>query len=179
MRFVRCALFAIQLALGAVFLLVAPGGMLSGAALGWIGSLLGLAAWRTWFVEATALPTFGFGLSWRPFPLGRQHQGPRERNQTMSPGRRYLFWSAVLQRSLATPVPTSAFLVLLGVQAAGQAVGEVFGATRQAIALLPALCRLDPGATMALLTWFRATARCLNAVVPLGAGLMLVVFRWH
>jgi hypothetical protein len=57
--------------------------------------------------------------------------------------------------------------------------GEVFRATRQAIVFLPALCRLDPGAIMALLTRFRGKVRRFNAAVPLGADSMMVVLAWH
>ena len=160
----------------------AAGGMLTGAALGWMGSLLGLAAWRIWVVGAAAL--LAFGLSRQPVPLGRQRQVPREWNRTMPPGRRYLLWGAMLGCGLATPILTSAFLVLLGAQATagllvGALSGAVFGATRQSMVLVPALCRLDPGATTALLTQFRGTVRRLNAAVALGAGLTLVVLAWH
>jgi hypothetical protein len=102
----------------------------------------------------------------------------------MPPGRRYFLWGAMLGFGLATPILTSAFLVLLSAQAtAGLAVGAlsgaVFGATRQGIALLPAVRRLDLGETMALLPRFRSTVRRLNAVVALGAGLILVLLAWH
>jgi hypothetical protein len=156
-------LLAIQLALGALFL---------------------LAVWRTWFVGATALLAFGFGLSRRPFPLGRQRQVPREWNQTTPSGRRYLLWGAMRGFGLATPILTSAFLALLSAQAtAGLAVGALyvstFGIARHGIASLPAVCRLDPGATTALLPKFRSTVRRLHALVALDTGLMLVLLAWH
>jgi hypothetical protein len=84
---------------------------------------------------------------------------------------------------LATPILTSAFLALLSAQAtAGLAVGALyvstFGIARHGIAS-PAVCRLDPGATTALLPKFRSTVRRLHTLVALDAGLMLVLLAWH
>lgn len=162
----------------------ALGGMLAGAVLGGVGSVLGLDAWRTWLVGATALIAFGLGLRRQPISLGRQRQVPREWSQTMPPGRRYLLWGAMLGAGVATPIFTSALLVLSIAQmttglALGALSGAVFGGTREGMALLPSLCRLDSSATMALLTTFRSTVRRLNAVVALAAGLVLVLLAWH
>jgi hypothetical protein len=160
------------------------GGVLIGTALGWVGSLLGLPAWRAWLVGAATVLALVVALSRRPIPLGRQRQVPREWNQTMSPTRRYLLWGAMLGAAVVTPIFTSAVLVLLGAQltagaALGALSGAAFGLTREGMALLPGACRLDHGATMALLTKFRSPVRRLNAIVTLGAGLLLVVLSWH
>jgi hypothetical protein len=163
----------------------APGGVLTRAPLGWKGLLLGLSAWRTWFVGARALLAFGIGLNRRPVPLGCQSQVPRESNQTMPPGRRYQLSGAMLGCGQATPILMFAFLVLLSAHAQARLAvsalsGALFAPTRQAIALLPALCRLDSGATIgAAETGFRVTVRQLTATVSLDAGLMLVVLAWH
>jgi hypothetical protein len=146
--------------------------------------MLGLASWRAWLVGATTALVLDLALSRRPIPLGRQRQVPREWNQTMSPTRRYLLWGAMLGAGVATPIFTSAVLVLLSAQlTAGVALGAIsggaFGLTREGMALVPGVRRLDQGATMALLTRFRSPVRRLNAVVALGAGLLLVVLSWH
>lgn len=160
------------------------GGAGTGVVLGGIGTLLMLPDFRPWLVGAIAAVAFALAVGSRPVQLGRQVQVPRAWNQTMPPGRRYFFWGALLGSGVATPILTSAFLVLLAAQvtgglAIGALSGAVFGGTRQAMALLPGLWRLDPSDTLALLARFRSLVRSLNAVVTLGAGLMLVVFAWH
>jgi hypothetical protein len=86
----------------------------------------------------------------------------------------------MLRSRLATPILTFAFPVLFSAQATVDALsGAVSRATRQAIALLPALCRLDLGAIIGVLTRFRAKVRRLSGVVASGAGPMLVVLAWH
>ena len=85
----------------------------------------------------------------------------------------------MLGSRLATPILTFAFPVLFSAQETVDALtGAVSRATRQAIALLPALCRLDPGAIMALMAQFRAKVQRLSAMAS-GAGLMMVVLAWH
>src|SRR4051812_8063468 len=104
----------------------AIGGMLVGAVLGSVGAMLGLATWRAWLVGASTVLALVVALSRRPIPLGRQRQVPREWNQTMSPARRYLLWGAMLGAGVATPIFTSAVLVLLGAQlTAGVALGAL------------------------------------------------------
>ena len=62
----------------------------------------------------------------------------------------------------------------LGV-ALGLVSGALFGAARQATALLPLLGRLEPGRTMGLLETLRPSARRLNAALIVAGGLVLVL----
>jgi hypothetical protein len=160
------------------------GGALTGGLLGGVGALLGLAAWRPGLVGVGAVAAVGLGLSRRPVRLGRQCQVPRAWGRTMPPRRRYFLWGLLLGCGVATPILSSAFLVLLGAQLTagvllGGVAGAVFGATREALALLPGLRGDDPQATMALLPRLRPTVRRLNALVALGGGLALVLAAWR
>ncbi len=162
----------------------ALGGAAAGGGLGWIGALLRLPDWRPWLIGVTAVGAFALAIGPRPVQLGRQCQVPRAWARTMPPRRRYLLWGALLGCGLATPILSSAFLVLLSAQLTigpwlGTVAGAVYGGTREAMALLPMLRGSDPEATMALLPRYRPTAQRLNAAAALGGGLMLVVFAWH
>ena len=155
-------------------------GALLGGLVGGVGALAGLAAWRPWVVGAAALLAFGLGLRRRPPKLGRQRQVPRRWAPGTPPSRVYLVWGAMLGSGVATPIFHTAFLVLLAAQltggvALGLASGALFGAARQATALLPLLGRLDPGRTMGLLETLRPVARRLNAALIVAGGLVLVL----
>lgn len=155
-------------------------GALLGGLLGGIGVLAGLAAWRPWVVGAAALLAFALGLRQRPPKLGRQRQVPRRWAPGTPPARVYLAWGAMLGSGVATPIFHTAFLVLLAAQLTGGVTlglvsGALFGAARQATALLPLLGRLDPGRTMGLLETLRPVARCLNAALIVAGGLVLVL----
>jgi hypothetical protein len=155
-------------------------GALLGGLLGGIGALLGLAAWRPWIVGGAALLAFGLALLPRPPKLGRQRQVPRRWAPGTPPARVYFVWGAMLGSGVATPIFHTAFLLLLAVQltggvALGLISGALFGAARQAMALLPLLGQLDPGRTMGLLETLRPVARRLNAALILAGGLILVL----
>jgi hypothetical protein len=155
-------------------------GALLGGLVGGIGALAGLATWRPWVVGAAALLALGLGLLRQPLKLGRQQQVPRRWPPGTPPSRVYLVWGAMLGSGVATPIFHTAFLVLLAAQLTGGVVlglvsGALFGAARQATALLPLLNRLDPGRTMALLETLRPVARRLNAVLIVVGGLVLVL----
>jgi hypothetical protein len=86
----------------------------------------------------------------------------------------------MLGSGVATPIFHTAFLVLLAAQLTGGVVlglasGALFGAARQATALMPLLSRLDPGRTMGLLETLRPVARSLNAALIIVGGLVLVL----
>jgi hypothetical protein len=86
----------------------------------------------------------------------------------------------MLGSGVATPIFHSAFLLLLATQltggvALGLLSGALFGAARQATALLPLLGHLDPGRTMGLLETLRPVARRLNAALIVAGGLVLVI----
>ena len=155
-------------------------GALLGGLVGGVGALAGLAAWRSWLIGGAALLAFALALWRRPPRLGRQRQVPRRWTPGTPPSRVYLIWGAMLGSGVATPIFHTAFLVLLAAQltggvALGLISGALFGAVRQATALLPLLGRLDPRRTMGLLETLRPTARRLNAALIVGGGLLLVL----
>src|SRR5215211_5434274 len=131
-------------------------GAVLGGLVGGVGALAGLDAWRPWIVGGSALLALGLGLRRTPPKLGRQRQVPRRWAPGTPPAGVYLVWGAMLGSGVATPIFHSAFLVLLAAQltggvALGLLSGTLFGASRQATALLPLLGRLDPVRTMGLL----------------------------
>jgi hypothetical protein len=155
-------------------------GALLGGLVGSVGELAGLAVWRPWVIGGGALIALVLGLRRRPPKLGRQRQVPRRWAPGTSPSRVYLVWGAMLGSGVATPIFHTAFLVLLAAQltggvALGLATGALFGAARQATALMPLLSRLDPGRTMGLLETLRPVARSLNAALIIVGGLILVL----
>jgi hypothetical protein len=154
-------------------------GALLGGMVGWVGALAGLAAWRPWVIGVSALLALALGLR-RPVKLGRQRQVPRRWAPGTPPSRVYLVWGAMLGSGVATPIFHTAFLVLLTAQLTGGVTlglisGALFGAARQATALLPLLARLDPGRTMDLLETLRPVARRLNAALIVAGALVLVL----
>jgi hypothetical protein len=155
-------------------------GALLGGLLGGIGALAGLAVWRPWIIGAAALLALALGLRKVPPKLGRQRQVPRRWPPGTPPARVYLIWGAMLGSGVATPIFHTAFLVLLAAQLTGGVTlgllsGALFGASRQATALLPLLGRFDPGRTMGLLETLRPAARRLNAALIVAGGLVLVL----
>ena len=155
-------------------------GALLGGLVGGVGELAGLDAWRPWVVAIAALFALGLGLRRQPPKLGRQRQVPRRWAPGTPPSRVYLVWGAMLGSGVATPIFHTAFLVLLAAQLTGGVVlglvsGALFGAARQATALLPLLGRLEPGRTMGLLETLRPAARRLNAALIIAGGLVLVL----
>ena len=155
-------------------------GALVGGLVGGVGAQLGLEAWRPWIIGGGALLALGLGLQKRPLKLGRQRQVPRRWAPGTPPSRVYLVWGAMLGSGVATPIFHSAFLVLFAAQltggvALGLVSGALFGAARQATALLPLLGPLDPGQTMGLLETLRPVARRLNAALIVAGGLVLVL----
>jgi hypothetical protein len=159
----------------------ALGGAVAGGVLGLIGALLHLPDWRFWVIGATAVVASALAIGSRPVQLGRQCQVPRTWERTMPPRRRYLLWGAMLGCGVATPILSSAFLVLLGAQLTigpwlGAVTGAVYGGTREAMALVPMLRRSDPEATLGVLSRCRSMVQRFNLVVAAGGGLALVLF---
>ena len=154
-------------------------GALLGGLVGGVGALAGLVVWRPWIIAGGALLALALGLRRPPPKLGRQRQVPRRWAPGTSPSRVYLIWGAMLGSGVATPIFHTAFLVLLAAQVTGGVTlglvsGALFGAARQATALLPLLGRLDPGRTMGLLETLRPVASRLNMALIVGGGLILV-----
>lgn len=151
-----------------------------GGLLGAVGALLSVGAVRPWLIAAAAVVALGLGLRRQPPKIGRQRQVPRRWGPGVPVSRVYLLWGLMLGSGLATPVFHTAFVLLMGAQATagiglGLASGAVFGATRQAMALLPALGRFGPERTMGLLTRLRPLARRANAALAVGGGVVLVL----
>ena len=158
----------------------AMAGALLGGLVGGIGALAGLATWRPWIVGGGALLAFGLALRRQPPKLGRQRQVPRRWAPGTPPSRVYLIWGTMLGSGVATPIFHTAFLVLLSAQltgglALGLVAGALFGAARQATALLPLLGQLDSGRTMDLLETLRPVARRFNAALIVAGGFILVL----
>jgi hypothetical protein len=155
-------------------------GALVGGLVGGVGALAGLEAWRPWVVLIGALLALVLGLRQPPPKLGRQRQVPRRWAPGTPSSRVYLVWGAMLGSGVATPIFHTAFLVLLAAQLTGGVIlglasGALFGAARQATALLPLLARLDLGRTMDLLETLRPVARRLNAALIIAGGLVLIL----
>src|SRR5215216_5151191 len=155
-------------------------GALLGGLVGEVGALAGLAAWRPGIIGGGALLALGLALRRPPPKLGRQRQVPRRWAPGTPPARVYLVWGAMLGSGVATPIFHTAFLLLLAAQltsgvAVGLVSGALFGAARQATALLPLLGRLEPGRTMNLLETLRPVTRRLNAALIVAGGLVLVL----
>jgi cytochrome c biogenesis protein CcdA len=160
------------------------GGAITGGVLGGIGEFAALAPWRPWLIGAAVTWAIGLGLRRRPRPLGRQWQVPRAWNQTMPPRRRYFLWGLLLGCGLVTPISYPAFLVLVSAELTagpllGSLAGAVFGATRQALALVPLLRRCTLAETAALLPRLRGPFRRLNTVVVAVGGLLLILVAWR
>jgi hypothetical protein len=155
-------------------------GALLGGVVGALGALAGLAAWRPLIIAAASLLALGLALRRQPPKLGRQRQVPRRWAPGTPPSRVYLVWGAMLGSGVATPIFHTAFLLLLAAQltggvALGLISGTLFGAARQATALLPLLGQLDPSRTLSLLETLRPAARRLNAALVVAGGLVLVL----
>jgi hypothetical protein len=161
----------------------AVGGAVVGGVLGLIGALLHLSDWRFWLIGVTAVVASALAIGASPVQLGRQCQVPRTWERTMPPRRRYFLWGAMLGCGVATPILSSAFLVLLSVQLTsgpwlGALAGAIYGGMREAMALVPMLRRSDHEATLGSLSRYRPTFQRLNMVVAMGGGLMLVLLAW-
>jgi len=157
----------------------ALGGAAVGGALGLVGTLLGLDAWRAPVVAGVAVAALAVALA-RPFyQLGRQRQVPRRWARGTAPSRIYAIWGLMMGCGLYTPVYHTALLTLLAVQLTsgpgwGLATGALFGLARQTASLWPVARRLEPEATMRLLETLRPTARALNIALVVAALLLAV-----
>src|SRR5262245_31735956 len=118
------------------------GGALIGGLLGTGGMLLGLSAWRQVVIGVLALFALWHSLRRRGQGLGLQCQVPRKWARTLLPEPCYFAWGLLLGAGVATVIPYSAYLVLVGMQvtsgvALGAASGALFGGVREALALVP------------------------------------------
>lgn len=122
-------------------------------------------------------------VRWPRKELGRSKQVPRRWARTVPRSQLFFLWGALLGSGIATLIPYSVFVLMLGAQAT---VGvylaapsrAIFGATRQGLALVPVIRRFDPPQTTALLPKLRPHAIRLNALATLVGGAGLVATAW-
>ena len=158
----------------------AVAGALLGGVLGLAGALLSLSPHRPWVIAGVFVVALALAVQQRPLKLGRQRQVPRHWGGSMPPPHAFVLWGALLGCGVATPIFYSGFVLLGGAQLTagpllGLASGALFGATREATALLPVARRLGIEGTMDLLETLRPHARRLNAALVVGGGLVLVL----
>jgi hypothetical protein len=107
----------------------AAGGAIVGATLGWVGSALYLPAWRIQLLAGFIIVSLRYSLMRPMSHLGLQCQVPRMWRYNMASIPRYILWGALLGCDVATVIPYTSFIVLLGVQAtSGLVIGAVSGA---------------------------------------------------
>jgi hypothetical protein len=165
--------------LGAAF-----GGALVGGLLGWLGSLLSLSIWRPEIIVVIAIFALWHSVSSRPTKLGCQRQVPRKLKHFSSIQVYYFYCGAQLGCGVATLIPYSCLLVILGAQLTsgfvlGLVSGILFGGTREGLALLAPLekhqetSRTDQ--IMQLLPKLAPQARKLNIIWIVAGSLFLAL----
>lgn len=168
----------------------ALGGAIIGGALGWLGTLVGAAAWpwRPAIIAVVAAYALWHAMGRGRPKLGLQRQVPRQWARVLSPDLCYFVWGVLLGSGVATLIPYSAFLVVLATQfTAGTTLGIVsgvaYGAVRGAVPLIPlfvARFRSDPGQVSCLLPELAWRARVSNVIWVVAAGALLPMFAvWH
>lgn len=153
----------------------ALGGAIVGGAIAVVGAATGLHGARQWVLAIAVCLALVVGLFFPNVKLGRQRQVPRNWALTMEPRRRFIFWGALLGSGVATLIPYSAFIVLIGAQLTvpielGAFAGAIFGAMRQASTLLPLARGSEIEAMMESLTRLRSTAQGANIAVIVAGG---------
>jgi hypothetical protein len=153
----------------------AAGGAAIGAAFGTIGALLSLGERRVWVaaLAAAVAVTVAFTAWGREF--GRHRQVPRRWGRTMRHRNAFLLWGVLLGSGVATLIPYSSLLLLLGLQLAagpivGAAAGATYGLARESATLITAFRRMDEGAIMDILERFALSGPRANAVLSIGGG---------
>lgn len=164
------------------------GGALVGGLFGWLGTLLSLLAWRPWIIAVVAVLALLHSLSRRPSKLGLQCQVPRRWRLPLPLAYYYFFCGALLGCGIATVIPYSSLLILLGTQLTsgvilGCASGAIFGGTREAMALIPLLCKyneeVSPSKIMQLLPALATKVQKFNTIWILGGSSLLLLAGWH
>ncbi len=160
------------------------GGAFVGGLLGWLGSLLSLSTWRPEIIGAIAAFALWHSVSRRPPKLGPRRQVPRKLRYPKSLVAYYFLCGALLGCGIATLIPYSCLLVILGTQLTSGVVlgcmsGALFGGTREAMALILFLSKhkeeAKPSEMMQLLPVLAPKARRLNTIWILGGSLLLVL----
>ena len=159
------------------------GGAAVGSLLGWLGVVLSLTPWRPEIIAVTVVFALWQSVTGHPAHLGLRRQVPRRWPYALPLPLCYFLWGVLLGCGIATLIPYSSLVVVLGLQltsgvALGCASGALFGATRETMALLALLPRRDaeanPKEVMCLLPTLQATVRHLNLLWVIGGGLLLM-----
>jgi hypothetical protein len=159
------------------------GGALSGAAVGAIGEALTLERWRTWIVLAAALLALRLGLRRPARPLGIHRQVPKHWGGTLGDAGAYAAWGVLLGLGLATIIPYSAYVLLVGVQLSsgpffGAIAGAAFGAGREGVAWVSTKRLQTPSEIADRLPRLRRMAARLNVVMIAAGGVGFTALRW-
>jgi hypothetical protein len=163
------------------------GGLTLGGVLGWLGSLFGLPEWRPWLLLLLGSFALWHAVAGKSFKLGRQCQVNRRWKQSISVELGYFLWGWQLGCGIATFIPYSCFIVLLGVQctsgwAIGLLSGALFGCIREAV-ILPVLWQKPdeqkpPSRLMQLLPSLACTVQRLHLIWLLLGVPILVIGGW-
>ena len=133
------------------------GGTMQGAFFSISGSFLRFYLWRDWILLALGIFALWHSLSKRSFSLGRPCQVNRHWQRRIPAELAYFLWGVQLGCGVATFIPYSCFIVLIGVQATSGIhtallLGTLFGGTREATVFLGIL-RSNTNRTSA--SWLR------------------------
>lgn len=164
----------------------AAGGVLGGGGVGAIAGLVGQVLPVSRGQPLILGLALGFALlvhSKRS--VGRRAQVPRRWRETVPVVPRYFLWGMLLGSGVATIIPYSIFLVLLGAEltagvglAAG--AGAMYGGVRSLASIVP-LCqarfRIAPDAYMKLLPKLRSPLKLANFVGVVIVGSILLLSR--
>ena len=163
-RTVRLALICSHLAGGVI------GGAVGGALVGAIGEVSGLDSYRVVCLSIASACALLLTMRRGHRTLGLNRQVPRQPPAGLSASSGYFFWGVLLGSGVATLIPYSAFLILIGIQiSAGIPLavlcGSVYGCARSASVVLPLLrarYRGEPVGIMRLIPGLQGYATILN-----------------
>ena len=162
------------------------GGAVVGGTLGGVGSLLELSARRLIVIVPVSTYVLWHALTRRHARLGLQRQVPQRWSRTMSPAKRYFWWGILLGSGVATLIPYSAFLMVLGAQVVsgvllGAVSGAVYGGMRQVTMLTLLANRANwqnPDRMPRLLPLLAEPLRTANSVMTFAGSLALIIGSW-
>src|SRR5713101_925386 len=160
------------------------GGASLGGLLGWLGSLFRLTIWRPEIIAAIAVFALWHSLNRQPPKLGPRCQVPRTWKYSLPIEIYYFLCGALLGCGIATLIPYSSFLVILGSQLTsgvvlGSISGALFGGVREAMVLILLLNQhgkeTKPSDMMWLLPALSPKVQRLNVIWVFGGSLLLVL----
>lgn len=156
------------------------GGAIVGGGLGLLGTVLSLKDWRPPIIALSVGIALWHSIRRYPRSLGRRRQVPQKWIHVIPLSLCYFLWGALLGSGIATLIPYSSFVVLLGAQFTsgpilGCASGVLFGGVREAVALLVLIRRpVEQTTIMNLLPALAMVARYLNMLWVVAGGLILI-----